>query len=108
MGTFWLICPNLYWVCLLGTFQTFLGTKKVFSHLCTAKKPEGVREALECCVCAPATLESRSYLSLLCLKNTLIQQILLYGVLTLWTNFTDQITDITFVGYNVNPSVFGH
>ena len=53
MGTFWLNCPNLYWVGLLGTFQTFFGTKKVFSHLGTAKfKPEDVREALECNACA--------------------------------------------------------
>ena len=43
MGTFWLICQNLYWVYFLGTFQTFLGTKKVFPNLGTAKKPEDVR-----------------------------------------------------------------
>ena len=53
---------------LVGYFSNVLGyKKKVFSHLGTTKfKPEDVREALECCVCAPAILESPSYLSLLC------------------------------------------
>ena len=89
---------------LVGYFSNILGYKKVFSHLGTTKKPEDVREALECCVCAPAILESQSFLSLLCFKKKLLSNnfnFMEFG------NFTDQITDGTFVGYNVNPSVYG-